>query len=50
MNSGLVNHFNRLRCGYGINWEDQNRALDRIEMFILNFYWVGKKSRLAYEH
>ena len=50
MNSRLVYHFNRLRCGYGINLVEQNRALDRMEMFILNLYWVGKKSRLPFEH
>ena len=50
MNSRLVYHLDRLRCGYGINLEEQNRALDRMELFIKNLYWMGKESRLPFEH
>ena len=39
-----------MRSGYGNHLVEQNNALAKMEMLVLNLHWAGKRAKLPFEH
>ena len=39
----------KLRSGFGIHFEEQQHALEKMKMLVRNTYWRGKKGNLPFE-
>ena len=50
VNSRRINDANPMRSGYGNHLVEQNNALAKMEMLVLNLHWAGKRAKLPFEH